>query len=130
MCLGIPMQIVEIDGYNARCTARGVTREVSLLLLQDEALAAGDYVVVNVGHAIHKTTEQEARLTWELLDQILAPQAGTLPSGTPDALLRHCREQPRHTFRAACMPHQSRGAGCADIPAPGRHSRYCRGNWF
>jgi hydrogenase expression/formation protein HypC len=81
MCLGIPMQIVEIDGYNARCTARGVTREISLLLLQDEPLAAGDYVVVNVGYAIHKTTKQEARLTWELLDQILAPAAGTIPSG-------------------------------------------------
>ena len=71
MCLGIPMQIVEIDGYNARCTAKGVEREVSLFLLQDEPLAAGDFVIVHVGYAIQKMTPQEARSTWELFDEVL-----------------------------------------------------------
>jgi hydrogenase expression/formation protein HypC len=70
------MQIVEIDGYNARCEAKGVTREVSLFLLQDEPLAAGDYVIVHVGYAIQKMTEQEAHSTWELLDEMLALEAG------------------------------------------------------
>ena len=36
VCLGIPMQVVAIDGYLARCTAKGVERDVSLFLLQDE----------------------------------------------------------------------------------------------
>jgi hydrogenase expression/formation protein HypC len=76
MCLGIPMQIVEIDGYNARCTAKGVMREVSLFLLQDEPLAVNDYVIVHVGYAIQKMTEQEAHSTWELFDQLLAAEAG------------------------------------------------------
>jgi len=40
MCLGIPMQIVAIDGYNARCTAKGVMRDISLFMLLDELLAA------------------------------------------------------------------------------------------
>jgi len=31
MCLGIPMQVKEIDGFMARCEAKGVMREVSLL---------------------------------------------------------------------------------------------------
>lgn len=72
MCLGIPMQIVEIDGFNARCTAKGVERDVSLFMLQHEALTSGDYVMVHVGYAIQKMTQQEAQSTWELLDEILA----------------------------------------------------------
>lgn len=72
MCLGIPMQIVEIDGYSARCEARGVMRDAGLFLLQHEPLAAGDYVIVHLGHAIRKISEQEARSTWELLDEMLA----------------------------------------------------------
>jgi hydrogenase expression/formation protein HypC len=75
MCLGIPMQIEAIDGYNARCSAKGVTREVSLFLLQDEPMAPGDYVIVHVGYAIQKMTEQEAHSTWELLDEMLAAEA-------------------------------------------------------
>lgn len=74
MCLGIPMQIDTIDGHTARCSAKGVTREVSLFLLQDEGLVAGDHVIVHVGYAIQKLTEQEARSTWELLDQVLAAE--------------------------------------------------------
>ena len=71
MCLGIPMKIVSIEGYNARCEARGVMREVSLFMLQDEVITAGDYVMVHVGYALQKMTEQEARSSWELLDELL-----------------------------------------------------------
>jgi hydrogenase expression/formation protein HypC len=74
MCLGIPMQIVSINGYNARCTAKGVMREVSLFMLQDESIAVNDYVIVHVGYAIQKMTEQEARSTWELLDELVAAE--------------------------------------------------------
>ncbi len=76
MCLGIPMQIVEIDGFNARCEARGVQRDVSLFLLQDQALAPGDWVMVHVGYAIQRMEPIEARSTWELLDQALAAEDG------------------------------------------------------
>ena len=72
MCLGIPMQIREIEGFVARCEAKGVERDVSLFMMQDEALTAGDYVVVHVGYAIQKITPQEARSAWELYDQMLA----------------------------------------------------------
>jgi hydrogenase expression/formation protein HypC len=76
MCLGIPMQIVAIDGYRARCEAKGVEREVSLFMLQDEALAVGDHVMVHVGYALQKLSPQDARSTWELLDQITAAGEG------------------------------------------------------
>jgi hydrogenase expression/formation protein HypC len=76
MCLGIPMQIEAIDGYSARCSAKGVSRDVSLFMLQDELPAVGDYVMVHVGYALQKMTEQEARSTWELLDEMLVAEAG------------------------------------------------------
>ena len=72
MCLGIPMQIRQIDGFVAHCEAKGVARDVSLFMIQDEALQPGDYVVVHVGYAIQKITPQEARSAWELYDQMLA----------------------------------------------------------
>jgi hydrogenase expression/formation protein HypC len=71
MCLAIPMQITNINGFNARCAAKGVERDVSLFLLQDEMLQEGDYVLIHVGYAIQIISEQEAQSTWELLDQML-----------------------------------------------------------
>jgi hydrogenase expression/formation protein HypC len=71
MCLGIPMQIRQIDGYMARCEAKGVERDVSLFMMQDEPLQEDDYVVVHVGYAIQKISPQEARTAWELYDQML-----------------------------------------------------------
>ena len=69
MCLA--MQITNINGFNARCAAKGVERDVSLFLLQGEMLQEGDYVLIHVGYAIQKISEQEAQSTWELLDQML-----------------------------------------------------------
>lgn len=74
MCLAIPMQIVEIDGYMARCHAKGIERDVSLFMLQDETLAPDDYVMVHVGYAIQKVTEQEAQSAWQLYDEVLGQE--------------------------------------------------------
>ena len=65
------MQITNINGFNARCAAKGVERDVSLFLLQGEMLQEGDYVLIHVGYAIQIISEQEAQSTWELLDQML-----------------------------------------------------------
>lgn len=72
MCLGIPMQILQIEGRMARCAAKGVTRQVSLFLLQDETIGEGDFVMVHVGYAIQRISPLEARTTWELHDQMMA----------------------------------------------------------
>lgn len=71
MCLAIPMQIASINGSRAICSIKGIEREVSLFLLQDETITIGDYVLIHVGYAIQKISEEEARSTWELLDQML-----------------------------------------------------------
>lgn len=78
MCLGIPMQIVEINGFNARCTAKGVERDVSLFMLQHEPVNVGDYVIVHVGYAIQKMTPQEALSTWELFDELLQAETASV----------------------------------------------------
>lgn len=71
MCLGIPMQIREIDGFVASCEAKGVQRDVNLFMMQGEPLAIDDFVVVHVGYAIQKITPQEAQTAWELYDEML-----------------------------------------------------------
>lgn len=70
MCLGIPMRIVAIDGYEARCEAKGIERTVSLFLMQGEPLGVGDHVMVHVGYAIQRMSPQEARSAWELYDEM------------------------------------------------------------
>jgi hydrogenase expression/formation protein HypC len=39
-------------------------------MLQGEEIAPGDHVLVHVGYAIQKVSEEEARLAWELFDEI------------------------------------------------------------
>ncbi|WP_262965098.1 HypC/HybG/HupF family hydrogenase formation chaperone [Methylobacter psychrophilus] len=72
MCLAVPMQITKIDGFNAHCVAKGIERDVSLFLLQDEIIKIGDYLLIHVGYAIQKISAEEAFSTWELLDQLFA----------------------------------------------------------
>ncbi|MGD2062414.1 MAG: HypC/HybG/HupF family hydrogenase formation chaperone [Nitrospirota bacterium] len=71
MCLAIPMQVVAVDGFTARCAAKGVERDVSLFLMQEDPVAVGDYVMVHVGYAIQKVAEADALYSWELFDEIL-----------------------------------------------------------
>ncbi len=76
MCLAIPMKITEINGYNARCEAKGVERDVSLFMLQDDTIKTGDFVMVHIGYAIQKVAEEEARTAWELYDEMLSKDRG------------------------------------------------------
>lgn len=72
MCLGIPMKVMTIDGFTARCEAKGIERDVSLFMLQHEDIKPEDYVVVHVGYAIQKVSPHEARTAWEIYDEMLA----------------------------------------------------------
>lgn len=72
MCLAVPMQITRIDGDIAHCLAKGIERDVSLMLLQEDEIKLGDYVLIHVGYALQKITVDEALSTWELLDQMQA----------------------------------------------------------
>ncbi len=77
MCLGVPMQIIHIEGFLAQCEAKGVRRPVNLFMMQDEPLSIGDFVIVHVGYAIQKMSAEQARSAWELLDEALALENNT-----------------------------------------------------
>ena len=68
------MQIKYINGFTARCEAKGVERDVSLFMMQHEQLKIDDYVVVHVGYAIQKISSYDAQTAWELYDQMLAAE--------------------------------------------------------
>jgi len=71
MCLGIPMKILEIDQFMARCEAKGIERNVSLFMLQDTAATVGDYIVVQMGYATQIMSEDEALAAWKIYDEML-----------------------------------------------------------
>lgn len=75
------MKVTSIDGFNAHCEAKGVERDVSLFMMQNDAVVVGDFVLVHVGYAIQKVTPQEARSAWELFDQALGTADIPLTAG-------------------------------------------------
>ncbi len=75
MCLAVPMRITAIDGFMATCEASGIARDVSLFMMQGEDLAVGDHVLIHVGYAIKKVSEEDARLSWEAFDEIARADA-------------------------------------------------------
>ena len=40
-------------------------------MMQGEDVAPGDFVMVHVGYAIQKVSEEEAQSSWEVFDQII-----------------------------------------------------------
>jgi hydrogenase expression/formation protein HypC len=63
MCLAIPAQIVELfpdDGNKATIELLGVRRHIDTGLLQDDPPKTGDWVLVHVGFAMSKISEEQA----------------------------------------------------------------------
>ncbi|WP_457622503.1 HypC/HybG/HupF family hydrogenase formation chaperone [Persephonella sp.] len=71
MCLSIPSKIVEIlpDNY-AIVDTMGVKRKVSLDLMP-EPVEIGDYVLIHVGYAMTKMSEQDALESLKIYEQII-----------------------------------------------------------
>ncbi len=65
MCLAIPAKIVELlpvdEQHRALVEVVGVRRHIDTGLLQDEALKIGDWVLVHVGFAMSKISEEQAQ---------------------------------------------------------------------
>jgi hydrogenase expression/formation protein HypC len=73
------MRIVSIDGLIARCEAKGVQRDASLLMLESEGVGVGDYVVVHLGYAMNRIGPEEAVAAWDIYDQMLAAEDAAGP---------------------------------------------------
>jgi len=74
MCLAIPSGIIEIRDNMATIDLGGIRREVSLLLLPEEA-SVGDYVLVHAGFAIQKIDKEAAEETLKLFEEIVKMEA-------------------------------------------------------
>lgn len=73
MCMAVPSRIIAIDGFTATVEAFGVERQTSLMLL-DEAVAVGDYVILGAGgsFAAEKVPEEAALEAQAYLSQVMA----------------------------------------------------------
>jgi hydrogenase expression/formation protein HypC len=68
------MKITAIDGFLCTCEARGIEREVSLFMMQDDDIGIGDNILVHVGYAIQRVSAEEAAESWQLFDEMLAAE--------------------------------------------------------
>lgn len=68
MCLAVPMELVEKEGFRGVARLGDVSREVNLMLMPEAEI--GDYVVIHAGCAISRVSPDEAKRTLDMLRQI------------------------------------------------------------
>ncbi len=64
MCLGIPGQVVGLSDEHpdlARVDVEGVVRNINMALLDEDPAAPGDWILIHLGFALQKMTEEEVR---------------------------------------------------------------------
>jgi len=69
MCLAIPMEIISIDGPVANVEISGVTKQVRLDLMSEEA-NVGDYLIIHAGFAISRLDREQALETLEIFKEL------------------------------------------------------------
>lgn len=74
MCIGIPMQVVGVDGDVAVCEGRGRRERIDVALTG--ALLPGAWILAHQGRAIRTMTPDEAAQTGAALDALEAALAG------------------------------------------------------
>lgn len=74
MCLGIPMQVVEVDGAFAWCEGRGRRERLNTLLLEE--VSPGDWVYAVLGQARETMTPDRAAEINLALDGLAAAMQG------------------------------------------------------
>lgn len=89
MCLGVPGQIVEIDGTTALVDFWGLRRKVALDVV-DEEVAIGDHVLVHVGFAIRRIAPADLAETLAFFEAMASEELEGL---APD--VRRAREPGR-----------------------------------
>ena len=74
MCLAVPAKIVAIDkdSFSAEIDVMGNTRTISVMLTPEADL--GSWVLVHAGQAINVVSDEEARASIEIWEEILREQ--------------------------------------------------------
>ncbi len=78
MCLAIPAKIVELfpdEQTRALVEVVGVRRHIDTGLLQDESVKLGDWVLIHVGFAMSKISEEQALDQLQMLTMLGESQA-------------------------------------------------------
>ena len=75
MCLAVPALVTELLPDNmAKISLDGVSMPISIALVKN--VAVGDYVIVHVGYALQTISADDARESWDLLDQLTVETPG------------------------------------------------------
>lgn len=74
MCLSIPSKVVKISEDKTTCIVdtMGVQREANLMMMGDDEVCIGDYVLLHIGFVMNKIDEKEALMSIETYKEILA----------------------------------------------------------
>ena len=71
MCLGVPGQVVAVDGLLATVDFWGLRKQIRLEVV-DEPVQPGDYILNHVGYAIRRIPHEEVEATLALYEELLA----------------------------------------------------------
>ncbi len=73
MCLSIPSKVVKISEDKTMCTVdtMGVQRDANLMMMDDESIEIGDYVLLHIGFVMNKIDEDKALESIETYKEIL-----------------------------------------------------------
>jgi hydrogenase expression/formation protein HypC len=76
MCLAVPSKVIAVDGLLATIEAYGEKRQVSLMLMQEE-VAVGDYLLVQAGgFAFERVEAERAEDSLRLMEELMALGSG------------------------------------------------------
>ncbi len=70
MCLAVPLKVEKIEGEMAYCRVGESLIKASLLLM-DEEVREGDYILIHAGFALRRLEEKDALETLGLLKEAL-----------------------------------------------------------
>ena len=73
MCLSIPSKVVKINEDKTMCTVdtMGVQRDANLMMMADDEVKVGDYVLLHIGFVMNKIDEEEALASIATYKEIL-----------------------------------------------------------
>lgn len=73
MCLSIPSKIVKITEDQTMCTVdtMGVRRDANLMMMADDDVKVGDYVLIHIGFVMNKINNDEALASIESYKEML-----------------------------------------------------------
>lgn len=73
MCLSIPSKVVKIDKENQSCIVdtMGIQREASLMMMAQDDVKIGDFVLIHIGFVMNTIDKEEAELSLQTYRELL-----------------------------------------------------------